>query len=329
MTPMLPMAVLSNAGFYQAAASLFAVLLLSGVVAELRETRDHDDDKSGDPAALSLYVFLALSVLVLIGELAALTVLLREDASPFLQAVVGLALIGGLIGVPSLAFISVMRRAVESATIVRGALRAAKLAMGAAAVAIAGFIGQALLSGQPGVGTPTKPSVARPVDVKVVKWAAALAPRKQWQLKLQLRFRNPGPRSLNIGLAHVALVMSQFDASRWTPPRLSPGPIARPYRTAYRGLRVWVVPANAEGTAENLTRTTFTFATHWNASVLAGGKTFQPINRRRGTVTFYVPRMRTDPQVSGVIGIAYVTTPNIAVIAPPERWGPRTVPSAF
>jgi hypothetical protein len=145
------------------------------------------------------------------------------------------------------------------------------------------------------------------------------------QLKLQVRIKNTGRKPLNIGLHHFALIMRRFDVDRWSPPEHGGAGARRPYRTRHNGRRVWVVPANPEGAYDDLPpRGNRSFATHWNVSgPLAPKRTFRPIDRKRGAVVFYVPRRRRANRLSGVVGLAYVDGPQITVICPRERWGPR------
>jgi hypothetical protein len=150
-TPGLP-----NSSFYQAAAALLGVLLLTGVVTEVRATRTEsiDDWQANQWSRRSLYGFLALSVVVLAGELAALTVLLRQEASPALQVVVGVSLILGLVGVPGLVFLGVARDVVGSTVVMRWFRIASIYAAIIAGVVVAVFVLPPVFTGSPGVGTP-------------------------------------------------------------------------------------------------------------------------------------------------------------------------------
>ncbi|HEX5374851.1 MAG TPA: hypothetical protein VFW48_01710 [Solirubrobacterales bacterium] len=92
-------------GFYQVAASVFVVLLLTGVAGEIRDLRGR---KTGDgepdleiSRAYSLGVALVLSALLL-GELLALLVLLEPPPSDFQRMAVGICLAVSVLGVPAL-----------------------------------------------------------------------------------------------------------------------------------------------------------------------------------------------------------------------------------
>jgi hypothetical protein len=145
---------LVNGSFYQAAASLLGVLLLTNAITEVRATRgnDHQSDRW---IRRSIAGFLALSVIVLVGELAALTVLIRQTTTPLLQFVVGAALILGLTGVPGLVFLGVVRELVGSESVTRWVRMAAISTAAVAIGVVGGFALPPLFTGKPGVGTPT------------------------------------------------------------------------------------------------------------------------------------------------------------------------------
>jgi hypothetical protein len=146
---------LANGEFYQAAAALFGVLLLTGVVAEVRASRPPAGAPDADAwTRRSLGGFLALSVVVLTGELAALTVLLRQEAPAALQFIIGVALILGLVGVPGLVFLGVARDVVGGEAVVRWVRSAAITGAAIAAVVVAAFLLPAAFTGSPGVGIP-------------------------------------------------------------------------------------------------------------------------------------------------------------------------------
>jgi hypothetical protein len=151
--------VLPNGGFYQSAAALLGILLLTSVVTEVRVARDRREGWETDRwLRLSVYGFLCLSLVVLVGELATMTVLLRQSASPVLQAIVGASLILGLIGVPGLALVGVMREIVGSANVSRWLRGVALYTAITAAIVVGAFVLPSALTHQAGVGTPTPPS---------------------------------------------------------------------------------------------------------------------------------------------------------------------------
>jgi NPCBM/NEW2 domain len=151
---------LRNGSFYQAAAALLGVLLLTGVVTEVRATRTEStaDWPPNQWSRWSLYGFLALSAVVLVGELAALTVLLRQEASPVLQAIVGVSLILGLVGVPGLVFLGVASDVVGSTNVMRWVRITSIYAAVVACVVVGLFALPPIFTGSPGVGTPNTPA---------------------------------------------------------------------------------------------------------------------------------------------------------------------------
>ncbi len=168
--------------------------------------------------------------------------------------------------------------------------------------------------------------------IKVVRWCALTAPRRQWQLKFQVRIKNIGRRTLDISLPNIRLVMTHFNRARWSPPRRASA--GAPYKATYKGQRVWFVPPNAEGAAEAYPPPAgnFTFATHWNQTSLAPGKTSATVYRRKGSVVFYLPRSANQTrseQLDGVVGIAYVDGRRVLALCPPGRWGPKVPAGEF
>jgi hypothetical protein len=149
---------LPNASFHQAAASLLAVLLLTGAITEARNTREQssDDWEKNRWNRRSLFGFICLSLVVLVGELASLTVLLRQSASEELQLIVGVSLILGLLGVPGLVLVGVAREVVGVESVRRWIHLASLIAAIVAAAVVASFLAPSLINGEPGVGTPTR-----------------------------------------------------------------------------------------------------------------------------------------------------------------------------
>lgn len=149
---------LSNTGFYQAAAGVLAILLITGVVAELRAARERADSTlAANRRDAGFFAFLLLWGVVLVGELATFTVLLRGHASGFFQATVGLSLIVGLIGIPGLAIYDVIGQLPIAGGIRRRAVRAAVIGAVLAVGLVAALGIESLLTGKPAVGSPTKP----------------------------------------------------------------------------------------------------------------------------------------------------------------------------
>jgi hypothetical protein len=184
------------------------------------------------------------------------------------------------------------------------------------------------------LGCPSPPGAPgrQSLILKVTHWCGLSAPRKQWQIKIQLRITNTGRNALPIGLEHVMLAVSRFSMARWSPPRQ---PAERPFRAMYQGQRVWLIPANPDAAAEPFPppKGNYTFATHWGApATVAPGHTFHP-SFRRGDAVFYVPKQRTSrrhhPELSGVVGIAYVDGPDVIDICPPDHWPAKTPAQSF
>jgi hypothetical protein len=184
-----------------------------------------------------------------------------------------------------------------------------------------------------GCPSPPGPSGTPSLLLKVTHWCGLSAPRKQWQIKIQLRIKNTGTKRLGIQLRHIWLAMTSFNPRNWTPPARQPG--LQPFQSTYQGSKVWLVPANPDRSAEPYPPPpgNFTFATHWNAPpTLAPGKTFYPAFHR-GDAGFYVPRARRPrrrrPELTGVRGIAYVNGSDVIDICPPERWPAKTPAQTF
>lgn len=206
---------LPNAGFYQSAAGLFGVLLLTGVVAEVRASRDrHDSAAFSRGDLVGLIAFALLSVAMLSGETAAMTVLLRQKSNPLLQIIVGVSLYLGLLGVPALAFSQVAQRA-SSAVARRLVLRVAAVTA-AIAVAIAGaFVVQSQISGQPALGSGTRVLATGQIEGGDIlraspngrsgTFADTLPVHPDSSIVLGLRVSNPGPDALPRVLVKVSL----------------------------------------------------------------------------------------------------------------------------
>lgn len=100
--------------FYQAAASVFAVLLLTGVVGEIRELRGQMSERSTLSTSLRRLLFglTAILIVVMAGELIALLVLLESPSSPaeWQQVAVGACLGVSVLGIPLLALAPILGR---------------------------------------------------------------------------------------------------------------------------------------------------------------------------------------------------------------------------
>lgn len=208
-------APLLNAGYYQAAAGLFGVLLLTGVVAEVRASRDRGDESTLSRGELvGLVAFAVLSLVVLAGEVAAMTVLLRQRSSGLLQALVGYALYAGLFGVPALAFSQVVQRYTSPAARRRVA-RVGAVTLAAGLIVAGAFIGQAQISGQPGVGSAAPVLATGQIEGgRILRASASGRPNSftdtlkvasNSTIVVGLRVSNPGPGSLRHVVVKIAL----------------------------------------------------------------------------------------------------------------------------
>lgn len=161
----------------------------------------------------------------------------------------------------------------------------------------------------------------------VKQWCALPGVRGQAQFKLQMEIHNRDTHNdLDIEQSRMRLLVREFDADRWSPPRHGPTTYDRPIRIAYGGEDVWAVPANANdaydpnplpGVPNNLT-----FATHWELTQLGPGATLNP-GFHEGDLVFYVPAPRHHGAIENVVGIAYVKGHEIIALCRPEDWGPK------
>jgi hypothetical protein len=107
--------------FYQTAAAVFAVLLLTGVVGEIRDIRAQIAEDEPFTPELWRHLFLATLVLIVVGagELMALLVLLESPASPvqWQQIVVGVCLLVSVVGIPLLALLPLLPMVKELAAL--------------------------------------------------------------------------------------------------------------------------------------------------------------------------------------------------------------------
>lgn len=96
--------------FYQVAASVLAVLLLTGVASEIRELRGREKDGDGAPEPVSKRYVAAVAFVfafLLLGELLSLIVLVTGDPTSLEQFIVGLALAISVLGVPALVVLAI------------------------------------------------------------------------------------------------------------------------------------------------------------------------------------------------------------------------------
>jgi hypothetical protein len=181
------------------------------------------------------------------------------------------------------------------------------------------------------LGCPSPPGAPHGVQIwiRVVQWCDLAAVRGQAQFKLQMQIYNSGKRTLNISQTHIRLIVSEFDPSKWSPPREGAPTEDRPFRTTTAsGQHVWAIPPNAEDAYDpnpvpsipgNLT-----FATHWGQYSLGPGQVFHP-SYHSGDLVFYIPHLQHDSTGlatrNDVLGVAYVYGREIVVMCPRERWG--------
>jgi hypothetical protein len=109
--------------FYQTAAAVFAVLLLTGVVGEIRDIRAEIARDERLTPALRRHLFMATLILIVVGtgELIALLALLRSPSSPeqWQQVVVGACLLVSVVGIPLLALLPLWPQVKELAILKR------------------------------------------------------------------------------------------------------------------------------------------------------------------------------------------------------------------
>ncbi len=106
--------------FYQTAAAVFAVLLLTGVVGEIRDIRARISAAEEVPRTVWRYLFAITTILVFVmgGELVSLLTLLESPSSPekWQQIVVGVCLFLSVLGIPLLALLSVAESRLKELT---------------------------------------------------------------------------------------------------------------------------------------------------------------------------------------------------------------------
>jgi hypothetical protein len=93
--------------FYQAVAAIFAVLLLSGVVTELRAL---DAEATARPVHRRFAAFAALFLVLLAGEIVTLEVLVDPPVRHWQHLLITVTLIAGLVGVPAMTFAQALQR---------------------------------------------------------------------------------------------------------------------------------------------------------------------------------------------------------------------------
>jgi hypothetical protein len=185
------------------------------------------------------------------------------------------------------------------------------------------------------VGCPLASRPGRPrVTVHVVAWCNVPGPHKQVLFKIKVSIHNAGPETINIGLSHWRLLVSQFVQRRWTPPPSS-SPTGRPVVVRWAGRSWWAIPANPDRAAEPdpyQPPGTPTFATHWDGIYLGPGATYIRAAAFAGDVVFYVPENdRSHPltNLKGDVAIAYFSNRTPTVVVPSDEWGPKRPGAAF
>lgn len=153
--------------YYQSAAALLAVLLLSGVVTEIRTLRELADGSSPPSAsdAVSLVLFLCVLAVVLLGEVMTLNVLVAPPASPLQQLVIGVCVLVGLLLIPTMSVGRAWRRFPERSRR-RVVVKSAVLLFGTVSILfVVGSLIYTVATGSPGLGSPVVPSA--PVAYRV------------------------------------------------------------------------------------------------------------------------------------------------------------------
>lgn len=157
--------------------------------------------------------------------------------------------------------------------------------------------------------------------------------RDQVEFKLKVWVRNRGAERLDITRPRLRLLLTRFKRSRWSPPRHGPPTHERPFRTSWRGRRVWAVPANADGAADRIPERSgrATFATFWGGQQLEPREEYRPTGRYEGNLVFMVPKDDGGSDtLSAVVGLAYVSADReVIAVCPPRRWEERRSSGAF
>ncbi|MCW2980902.1 MAG: hypothetical protein JWO14_2629 [Solirubrobacterales bacterium] len=134
--------------FYQAAASVFAVLLLTGVAGEMRDLRErieHLPDELPRTVRRNLVAVTVVLLAVLLGEFISLVVLLHPPTASWAQIPVAICLGISIPGIPAILFVSLWdgrvsdRRVRELQGFVKGVLVVVVVALAGAALLLLGF----------------------------------------------------------------------------------------------------------------------------------------------------------------------------------------------
>lgn len=182
-----------------------------------------------------------------------------------------------------------------------------------------------------GCPAPPGPNNRPSLRIRVVEWCAFDAVRGQAQMKLKVWIYNTGATSLDTSIGHLRLLVQTLDPQKWSPPGGPTKSAIRPIQVLDQGVKVWAISANPNGAAEPIPGEprTDTFATHWNLKTLGPGRQYTPTMRDVGDLVFYIP-VTHSTQLQGVLGLAYVDSDGqIAVICPPNHWGPRKAAETF
>lgn len=139
--------------FYQAASGLLSVLLLSGVVAEMRARRDADGDAGSAQPAWEVGLFVVVCVVVIIGEVFALNAIVNTPP-PWEQVVIGFAVIVGVMIVPLMICLSLVRKLSPRTPARRIVSRVTGGLFAATVVVVVVVTVNVVSSGRPGLGSP-------------------------------------------------------------------------------------------------------------------------------------------------------------------------------
>lgn len=98
--------------FYQAVATIFAVLLLSGVVTEMRALGESDERERTLSLGeiVRLFLFSVMCLLLLAGEIVTLNVLADPPVRDWQHRIITVALLVGLVAVPTMTYAQVLER---------------------------------------------------------------------------------------------------------------------------------------------------------------------------------------------------------------------------
>ncbi len=138
--------------FYQAASSLLAVVLLSGIIAEMRTVRDGANGRRSAPRPWEVYLFAVVCMVAVLGEVFALNAIARPPG-PVVQAAIGFAVVIGILALPLMVGGPLVRSVDQPA---RKRVTWAAFGVFVTTSLLVGLIMvKGIVDGRPGLGSPT------------------------------------------------------------------------------------------------------------------------------------------------------------------------------